>query len=153
MIVPAPAALPSRRAGSVNRRNSEAASSSCSYGVGEQPGQDGVVRLGGRAAEVEHRLEVVLGDARHGGLVAQQLDELRGERAQQVGLEAAERRDDVAAAEVAGESAHCFSMVAQRPYSCIACTSRSISSRLPVLTADLPSSWTSIIKVSAFCSS
>ena len=33
---------------------------------------------------------------------------------------------------------HCFSSVAHRPYSCMACTSRSISSRLPLLTTDLP---------------
>ena len=44
----------------------------------------------------------------------------------------------------------CLSRVAQRPYSCIACTSRSISSRLPELTTDLPSSWTSSISFSAF---
>ena len=64
--------------------------------------------------------------------------------------EAAVPRDDQAAPPVAGESAHCFSIVAHRPYSCMAWTSRSISSRLPVLTTDLPSSWTSIISFSAF---
>ncbi len=41
-------------------------------------------------------------------------------------------------------------MVAQRPYSCIACTSRSISSRVPVETTERPSLCTSSMSFSAF---
>src|SRR4029079_2603531 len=95
-------------------------------------------------------LERVDSLAGNGRLVAQELHELGGERTQQIGLEAGEGGDDPAAPPMAGETIHCFSMVAQRPYSCIAWTSRSISSRLPELTADLPSRCTCSISFSAF---
>ena len=113
-------------------------------GTREEPLEHRVLRLAGGSGEVEHRLERVGSHDRDGPLVAQQLHELRRQRPQQVGLEAGERRDDVPTAPVPGESAHeLFSMVAHRPYSCIAWTSRSISSRVPVLTTDLPSLCTS----------
>ena len=153
MIAQAPAALPSRRRPSVNRRNSAAASSSSGYAVGNSRASTGSSGSTVGPREVEHRLERVGVVARHRRLVAQQLDELGGQRAQQVGLEAGEVGDDPAAAAVPREAAHwslLLSMVAHRPYSCIACTSRSISSRVPVLTTDLPSSCTSIISFSAF---
>ncbi len=102
-------------------------------GAGEEPGQHRVLGLGGRTGEVHHRLERVAGIVGDRRLVAQQLDELAGQRAQQVGLEAGERRDDPPAAAVALEGTHArysdFCRVAQRPYSCMACTSRSIASR------------------------
>ena len=153
MMVAAPRALPSRSVPSVKRRNSAAASSSCGVRRREEPGQHRVVGLGGRPREVHHRLERVDVVARRRRLVAEQLDQLRGQRAEQVGLEAGEVRDDPAAAAVPGEAGHRWRLlhrVAHRPYSCIACTSRSISSRLPVLTTDLPSSCTSSISFSAF---
>jgi hypothetical protein len=76
-------------------------------------------------------------------LVAKQLDQLRGQGPQQVGLEPAEVGDHQAAAPVSGERTHSDLLsVAQSPYSCIAWTSRSISSREPELTTDLPSSCT-----------
>ena len=110
-----------------------------------------IFELLGRAGEVEQPLERVAVVVRHRGLVAQQLDQLAGQGAQQVRLEAGERGDDPPAAPVPVEGTHSWrSIVAQRPYSCIACTSRSISSRLPVLTAERPSSWTSSISFSAF---
>ena len=116
----------------------------------EQPGEHRVLRLGGRPGEVHQRLERVL-PVRHRLLVAQQLDQLGGQGAQQVGLEAGEVRDHQPAAPVPGEPAHSDLLsVAHRPYSCIAWTSRSISSREPVLTTDLPSWCTSIISFSAF---
>ncbi len=87
-------------------------------------------------------------------LVAQQLDQLGREGAQQVGLEDGEGGDARPAAPVSLEPRHpgasAFCIVAHRPYSCIAWTSRSISSRLPVETTERPSTCTSIISFSAF---
>ena len=65
----------------------------------EQPGEHRVVGRAGRPGEVQQRARagpsLWLGAA---DLVAQQLDELRGQRPQQVGLEAGEGGDDAAAA-------------------------------------------------------
>ena len=126
-------------------------------GVGrrEEPRQHRVLGDRGGAGELRHqRLEGVRRRRRRlGALVAQQLDDLRGQRPQQVGLEAGEGGDDPAGLPVVLETAHpqvAFSIVAQRPYSCIAWTSRSISSRVPVETTDRPSVCTSSISFSDF---
>ena len=155
MIATAPAALPSRSVPSVNRRNSAAPPRRRGRPWGTAARAPGPRA---RAVGPEKSISASSGSPPsrgHGRLVAQQLDELGGQRAQQVGLEPGERRDDPAAAAMAVEPAQrpltsCFSIVAHRPYSCMACTSRSISSRLPVVTTDLPSSCTSSISFSAF---
>ncbi len=155
MIAIAAAALPSRRVPSVNRRNSAAASSSSGYAVGNSRASTG---SSGSWVGPEKSSIASSGSTSSRGTAASlrsSSTSWRGQRAQQVGLEAGEVRDDQPAAAVpAGTQlirrhSACL-IVAQRPYSCIACTSRSISSRVPWLTTDLPSSCTSIISFSAF---
>ena len=153
MTAAAASALPSRSVLSVNRRKSPAASSSSGYAVGKSrasTGSSGAV-VGPEKSSIRSSGSVSwLGGRR---LVAQQLDQLGRERAEQVGLEDGEGGDRGAAPAVSAEPAHlssAFCIVAHRPYSCIAWTSRSISSRLPVETTDRPSSCTSIISFSAF---
>ena len=126
-------------------------------GVGrrEEPGQHRVLGIVVGAGELD--ISASNGSRgrgrRLGALVAQQLDHLRGQRPQQVGLEAGEGGDDPTGLPVPLEAAHpqdAFSIVAHRPYSCMACTSRSISSRVPVETTDRPSLCTSSMSFSAF---
>ena len=120
---------------------------------GKEPGQHRVVGRARGAGEVHQPLEGVAVLCRGGRLVAQQLDQLGGERSEQVGLEDGERGDRGPAAAVPAEAAHlssAFCIVAHRPYSCMAWTSRSISSRLPVETTERPSSCTSSISLRAF---
>ena len=153
MTSAAAAALPSRRVLSVNRRKSPAASSSSGYAVGNSrasTGSSGSVVGPEKSSSCSSGSCCVLGGGR---LVAQQLDQLARQRTQQVGLEGREGGDAGAAAPVtleAGHGASAFCIVAHRPYSCMACTSRSIASRVPVETTDRPSSCTSIISFSAF---
>ena len=155
MIAAAAPALPSRRVLSVKRRKSPAASSSSGYAVGNSrasTGSSGAVVGPEKSSSV---LERVVGRCAVGRLVAQQLDQLR-RRASAAGRP----RTRVKVATLAPlrrcrlnplmRQASAFCIVAHRPYSCIACTSRSISSRLPVETTDRPSSCTSIISFSAF---
>ena len=91
MSSPDAAALPSRSPPSVKRRKSEAASSSSGYAVGKSrasTGSSGVVVAPENSAISASKGSAV-GRGRLGALVAQQLDHLRGQRPQQVGLEAA----------------------------------------------------------------
>ncbi len=154
MIVIAARALPSRSVPSVNRRNSEAASSSSLYAVGNSRASTG---SSGSEVGPEKSIIASNGSWSSRGTAASL-------RSSSTSCEASERSRSASKpvklamirwlrrwrVKPLTSVYSCFCKVAHRPYSCIACTSRSISSRLPVLTTDLPSSWTSRISFSAF---
>ncbi len=144
-------ALLSRSPPSVKRRNSEAASSSCWYAVGNSRARTG---SSGSVVGPEKSIRASSGSMSSRGTAASL-------RSSSTSWAASERsRSASKPLNVAMKflllrcrvkpGHDCLSSVAQRPYSCIACTSRSISSRLPELTTDLPSSCTSSISFSDF---
>src|SRR5690606_39729639 len=85
--------------------------------------------------------------------ILEQLDDLARQVGQQLGLVELEgRRDGAAASASEGLHTSLRSSVAHSPYSCMAWTCRSCSSRRPLETTALPSSCTASMRRVAFSS-
>ena len=150
MRATAASALPSRSVPSVKRRKSPAASGSSGYAVGNSRASTG--SSGSSVGPVK--------SSRASSGSSAWMGTARSLRSSSTSWDASERSRSASKPEKFAitsrlfrcrvKPCHCFSIVAQSPYSCMACTSRSISSRLPWLTTDLPSLWTSSISFSAF---
>ena len=120
-------------------------------GIREQASQRGIIRGRGRCVDPHHRGERVR--LRVGRIGGDEGHHLLGERQEHATFDIVQSQADLTFAatrepvRLAHQSSFCI--VAHKPYECIAVTSRSISSRVPLDTTARPFSCTSSMSFSA----